>query len=107
MQVAQFWVILPTEGRVCRVHGWEVVVGRVPKLSFRFERPDVKDCPGVPEFYADLGVVRDFDETVRILLVQKIADSHQVECCGKLIMPKSGFMTSLGWAASDFLLLRH
>ena len=76
----------------------------VPKF---LKRPEVYELPGVPELFCDLVVVRDFGETMRILLcMERQRDGPVVDLAARLIMPHGGYCRSLGWQATDFLLLR-
>lgn len=62
-------------------------------------KPDILDLPCTTEIFADLGVIMDRGETIRILLAAEVANGYGL--VAKIVMPHTGFRRSLAWAAAD------
>lgn len=85
-------------------------MGVITKLAdaFNFAPPKIVEVSDVPELYADIATVHDFDETVRIFLCRQMrAEAQEAQLTALVVMPKGGFMRSLGWAATQFMRGKH
>lgn len=82
-------------------------MGIVTKL-IGIEPPKIIQVPGVPERFCEVAIVQDFGETIRIVLARETdGRGPEMESTGLLVMPRGGFMRSLGWAATQFLWTKH